>query len=182
MTDLQTRCLDTFPEWLRTLPSDASDLAELLRDPEIPEGSKRLVAGGLNYLFKSLDLIPDGIEDLGYLDDAFVLRVASKLALSSDASLREKAPALARLGADAELVAEVLGPDHARLEAYVRGLTKGAARGRTVDEILGDSAVLASFTSEVSAWGQSYSAPTFSRDEKNIVKLQSFLSAKLPQA
>jgi hypothetical protein len=28
-------------------------------------------------IFKSLDLIPDGIEDLGFIDDAFVFRVAA---------------------------------------------------------------------------------------------------------
>ena len=33
-------------------------------------------------MFKSLDLIPDGLEGLGFLDDAFVLRVAAGLAVA----------------------------------------------------------------------------------------------------
>ena len=74
MSELNTRCLDAFPEWLKTLPEDAVALSLLLDDESLPEPARRRVAGSLNYLFKSLDLIPDGIEDLGFLDDAFVIR------------------------------------------------------------------------------------------------------------
>jgi uncharacterized membrane protein YkvA (DUF1232 family) len=180
MTELQNRCLDTFPEWLRTLASDASDMASLLSSPTAPESARRYVAGGLNYLFKSLDLIPDGIEDLGFLDDAFVLRVASALALGETPAVKEEAPVLARLAGDAKLVAELLGKDYARLETYVKALTRGAARGRSVDDILGQEQVKGTFLLEVKGWATSYTAPTFTRDEKNLVKLQSFLAAKLP--
>lgn len=182
MSDLAKRCLDTFPEWLRQLGDDATQLASLLSTDSLPEVARRYVAGGLNYLFKSLDLIPDGIEDLGYLDDAFVLRVAAALALADAPAAAGSDPrgVLARLGGEASLVAELLGADHARLETYVRGLTKGAARGRTVDEIVGDASVRAAFVSEVHAWAKSYEAPSFGRDEKNLVKLKSFLGARLP--
>lgn len=180
MTELQTRCLDTFPEWLRALATDAADLSKVLASTTAPESARRYVAGGLNYLFKSLDLIPDGIEDLGFLDDAFVLRVASALALADAPSLREEAPTVARLAADTKLVQELLGKDYDRLERYVRGLAKGAARGRTVDEIIEKDDVRTAFLGEVGGWASSYDAPSFARDEKNLVKLQSFLGAKLP--
>lgn len=183
MTDLQTRCLDTFPEWLKALATDASELSKLLSDGDVldgNDGAKRYVAGALNYLFKSLDLIPDGIEDLGFLDDAFVLRVASALAIAEAPALEGEAPAMARLAKDAGMVSELLGADYARLETYVKGLTKGAARGRTVDEILAKEDVKSAFLNEVNGWAASYAAPSFARDEKNLVKLQSFLSAKLP--
>lgn len=180
MTELQTRCLDTFPEWLRALATDAADLSKVLSSTTAPEAARRYVAGGLNYLFKSLDLIPDGIEDLGFLDDAFVLRVASALALAEAPGLREEAPTVARLAAETKLVQELLGKDYDRLERYVRGLTKGAARGRTVDEIIEKDDVRAAFLGEVGGWASSYGAPSFARDEKNLVKLQSFLAAKLP--
>jgi uncharacterized membrane protein YkvA (DUF1232 family) len=179
MTDLHNRCLDTFPEWLRTLAPDATELSELLGS-ELSDEARRYVAGGLNYLFKSLDLIPDGIEDLGYLDDAFVIRVAAKLATQSPGAARDTA-VLARLAGEAALVEELLGKDYARLERYVRGLTRGAARGRSVDEILTDESVRSAFLLELSSWANGYAAPTFSRDEKNLIKLQSFLGAKLPQ-
>ncbi len=79
MTELETRCLDAFPQWIRSLADDATALAQLLSSDSLPEEARRLLAGGLNYVFKSLDLIPDGLEGLGFLDDAFVLRTAARL-------------------------------------------------------------------------------------------------------
>lgn len=179
MNELSNRCLDTFPEWLRTLATDATDLGGVL-GKEAPESARRYVAGSLNYLFKSLDLIPDGIEDLGFLDDAFVLRVAASLALKSAPGADAEHPVLSRLAHDATLVSQLLGSDYARLERYVEGLKTGAARGRTVDEIVNDEIVRAAFLHEIAGWAASYATPTFTRDEKNLVKVRSFLSAKLP--
>jgi uncharacterized membrane protein YkvA (DUF1232 family) len=176
MSDLQTRCLDTFPEWLRSLSTDATDLAAVLDDGAVPEAGRRHAASALNYLFKSLDLIPDGIEDLGFLDDAFVLRVAAKLAKDKGASHAT----LDRLATGSVLIEELLGKDFTRLATYVEGLVHGAARGRTAEEIVTDPGVRATFVGELQAWAKGYEAPTFARDEKNLVKLTSFLSAKLP--
>ncbi len=176
MNDQQSQCLDTFPEWLRTLAADAVELSKLLGDGAVPEPARRHAASAVNYLFKSLDLIPDGIEDLGFLDDAFVLRVAAKLARDKGGS----APVLDRLAGGVPLIEGLLGKDHARLVTYVDGLVHGAARGRTAEEIVADDAVRASLGAELDAWASSYQAPAFARDEKNLVKLTSFLSAKLP--
>ncbi len=176
MNETETKCLETFPEWLRALATDAGDLAEIIENADVAESQRRLATAALNYLFKSLDLIPDGIEDLGYLDDAFVMGVAC--ALAGDVATR--APIVERLGADAALIASLLGDDYKRLEAYVGKLKGGAARGRTVDEIINDEAIRRDFINEVKGWATSYEAPSFSNDEKNLVKLKSFLSAKLP--
>ncbi|MEZ4446633.1 MAG: YkvA family protein [Polyangiaceae bacterium] len=180
MTETESKCLETFPEWLRSLASDAQDLAAAVGKDDAPEALRRYAAAGLNYLFKSLDLIPDGIEDLGYLDDAFVLRVAASRALAEAPDAAQKAPEVARLATDAALIKELLGSDYARLEKYVESLKGGAARGRSVDEILSDEAVRRDFQNEVSGWSTSYEAPSFTKDEKNLVKLKSFLAAKLP--
>lgn len=182
MTDLQTRCLDTFPRWLRSLGDDASALAALLASDSTPIEARKLIAGGLNYLFKSLDLIPDGIEDLGFLDDAFVLRGAASLAIAETPAAKQadSQGALSRLGSDFGLVTELLGGDAPRLERFVRSLTTGAARGRTVDEIVSDRGVCNAFVAEVQSWAKSYEAPSFSRDEKNLVKIKAFLTEKLP--
>src|SRR4051812_10217831 len=76
---LEARYLEIFPAYLRTLGDDAGALGEIVTS-DAPEEVRRYVVAGLNYIFKSLDLIPDGIDDLGFLDDAFVLRVAASLA------------------------------------------------------------------------------------------------------
>jgi uncharacterized membrane protein YkvA (DUF1232 family) len=179
-TDLETRCLNTFPDWLRTLGADAADMSKILSSATASVSVKRHAAGALNYLFKSLDLIPDGVEDLGYLDDAFVLRVAAAHIVAESQEIRNEAPVLTRLAGDKALIVELLGKDYGRLERYVRELTKGAARGRTVDEIVEQEGVRTNFVNEVANWSQMYVAPSFTRDEKNVIKLQSFLSAKLP--
>jgi hypothetical protein len=58
-----TRYLDVFPGWLRTLGEDAGALGGVIAADGNDE-VKRYVTSGLNYIFKSLDLIPDGIDDL----------------------------------------------------------------------------------------------------------------------
>ncbi len=177
MTELDSRCLEAFPTWLRTLGEDARALAALVESEAAPAPVRRSSAAALNYLFKSLDLIPDGIEDLGLIDDAFVFRVAAARAGSDGAA----DPVVSRLAADAGLIGEFLGDEFSRLQAYVAGLGGAASRGRTVDDILGDAGVTAEFVREVRAWADGYKEPTFQRDAKNLVKLKSFLSAKLPK-
>ncbi len=176
----QARFLELFPSWLAALGTDAAALGEIVSG-DGPEPVRRYVIAGLNYLFKSLDLIPDGIDDLGFMDDAFVLRVAAALALAEHPqALAIGTAVLGRLAEDAKAVREFLGDDYGRLEFYVRNLKKGAARGRTVEDIMSDAAVRGAFTGEVLGWAQSYEAPSFTRDPKTLVKLKAFLSAKLP--
>lgn len=182
MAEIDSKYLDTFPAWLRSLGEDAEKLAELLASEGLSSGARESIAGGLNYLFKSLDLIPDGIDDIGYLDDAFVLRVAADLAASSDESEDGGASrTLGPLANDCEVVREFLGKDYVRLESYVKGLRKGAARGRSVADILGDGAVRDDFLGDVRGFAKTYEAPSFSREEKNLIKLRAFFDAKLPK-
>jgi uncharacterized membrane protein YkvA (DUF1232 family) len=183
MSESQSKYLDTFPGWLRTLGTDAETLGSLLAEEALPEGAREAVAGGLNYLFKSLDLIPDGIDDIGYLDDAFVMRVAADLASREDLGsvADEKAQALGELANECELIREFLGDDYARLEGYVRGLRRGAARGRSVGDILTDAEIRNELLSDVQGFAQSYAAPSFTREEKNLIKLRAFFDAKLPK-
>ena len=47
--------------------------------------------------------------------------------------------------------------------------------------MLGNEQTQREFLNEMSGWTRSYETPSFARDEKNLVKLRSFLSAKLPQ-
>ena len=185
--------LDVFPEWLRTLGDDARELGESLDGAD--DATARYTVGGLNYIFKSLDLIPDGIDDLGFCDDAFVIRVAARLALAQDpepepepepespaapaAAAKEPGAVLVRLAADAAQVESFLGDDYPLLVTYVNGLRKGAARGRTVDDILGDEALRTTFLDEVKAWATDYQVPGFTKDVKTLIKLKAFLGAKL---
>jgi uncharacterized membrane protein YkvA (DUF1232 family) len=178
MTPAESSCLDAFPAWLKSLAPDAKKLAELVEKDDAPESARKSAAAALNYLFKSLDLIPDGLEDIGYLDDAFVFRVAASHVPEADAAA-DASGTIARLDADAMLIEEFLGEVYPRLEAYVRELERSKVRGRVVDDVLRDQNVRSEFVREVRAWADSYQPPAFLRDDKNLVKLRSFLSAKL---
>ncbi len=183
MSDTDAKYLDTFPQWLRNLGDDAEQLAGVLDQASAANSAREAVAGGLNYLFKSLDLIPDGIDDIGFLDDAFVLRVAADLATREGTKGMADAPAKAveRLADECDVVRNFLGDDYTRLESYVRGLRKGAARGRTVQDIVGDDRVRDDFLSDVRGFAKSYASPSFAREEKNLIKLRAFFDAKLPR-
>lgn len=182
MSETDAKYLDTFPNWLRTLGTDAEELGEIL-GAGLPKDPSEAIAGGLNYLFKSLDLIPDGIDDIGYLDDAFVLRVAAELANREDLGDigANHTKNLERLAGEADAVRDFLGKDYDRLEAYVKGLRNGAARGRSVDDILKDDGIKKEFLSDVTGFAKSYESPSFTREEKNLIKLRAFFDAKLPK-
>lgn len=178
---LDPQYLEVFPSFLRSLGTDAAALGGVLKSDAnegAPEAVQRYVVAGLNYIFKSLDLIPDGIDDLGYLDDAFVLRVAAALAVRVAPGAQVGEP-VERLAAEAAQVQAFLGDVYPRLEAYVKALLNGAARGRTVDDVVGDASIRETFVHEVEAWSKDYQVPSFTRDLKTLIKLKSFLSAKL---
>ncbi len=179
MSDNEVKYLDAFGAWLRTLGEDAQQLGAVLASPDAASGARQAAAGGLNYLFKSLDLIPDGIDDIGYLDDAFVLRVAAAQA-EREGALQGQAGAK-RLAEEDEIVRDFLGDSYARLDKYVAGLRTGAARGRTVQEILGNETMLEEFVADVKGFAANYQAPSFSRNPKNLIKLRAFFDAKLPR-
>jgi uncharacterized membrane protein YkvA (DUF1232 family) len=183
MTEINAKCLETFPTWLRTLDEDVQTLFEILRNPAAGTEARKTLAGGINYLFKSLDLIPDGIDDIGYLDDAFVIRLAAKNALDADmGNVGDAISRLGRLANDTDFIKEFLEGDlYSRLDKYVRDLRKGAARGRTVDEIVESEQVLGELGSEVGIFVKEYKSPGFTKDEKNLIKLRAFLEAKLPK-
>ena len=106
-----------------------------------------------------------------------MLRVAAALAISESGAASDGI--LGRLSDEAKSVKDFLGEDYVRLESYVRSLRKGAARGRTVEDIVGDDSTRQTFTHEVTAWGESYQVPSFTRDVKTLIKLRAFLRAKL---
>lgn len=183
MADSQANFLDVFPAWLRSLGDDAERLALVSAETKLPESARQALVGGLNYLFKSLDLVPDGIDDIGYLDDAFVLRVAADHALREDLSAlsAEQIRVMNRLSEDARTIQRFLGAEFGRIDGYVAGLRKVAARGRSVQDILHDDEVRAAFVSDVKGFAKAYQAPGFAREEKNLVKLRAFFDAKLPK-
>ncbi len=184
MSDIHDRCLEVFPNWLASLNEDVKTTLEALKSDGIEADSRRYLVSGINYFFKSLDLIPDGVEEIGYMDDAFVLRLCAKAALDGEFGGVEEEikKGLMQQVSDTSLIEEFLEKDiYERLEKYAEGLTKGAARGRTVDEIIEKTEVFKSFKEDADRFIEEYRCPNFEKDEKNLVKLKAFLDAKLPE-
>lgn len=182
MGEIEGKCLDAFPRWLKSLGADARALASVLDAQEVSPAARRHVAGAINYLFRSLDLVSDGVEDLGFVDDAFILRVAAAQAKAADGGdLGEHSATLERLASDTALIRDFLGTNYSRLERYAAGLLQGTARGRSVDAIIEDTELRNELDRDVAAWAESYGPPTFLRDEKNLVRLRAFLDTRLPR-
>ena len=59
-------------ELLRALPDLGRLLVRLVADPVLPRAAKVALAAALVYLASPLDLIPDFVPLLGYLDDVLV--------------------------------------------------------------------------------------------------------------
>lgn len=172
--------LDLFPEWLRSLGADARAMAQSLCDNRLSTEERIWIASALNYVLRSVDLIPDGIEDLGFLDDAFVLRQAALEVARQQAAAAELYPILVQLSRDAVDVNDFLAEDAERLAEYVSGLRIVSVRGRSPSDIVEDENLARQVADEAASWAESYACPTFLRDEKTLVKLKSFLTTKLP--
>ncbi|MBN2525163.1 MAG: DUF1232 domain-containing protein [Deltaproteobacteria bacterium] len=183
MTDINTRCLEIFPHWLAGLAADVRTIQTALAG-DLAREVKQALTGGINYLFKSLDLVPDGIDDIGYLDDSFVLRMACRKAcnLGIEPLSEDIRTELGRMSLDVDIIRELLGDDlFARFEKYTDALSDGSARGRTVSEILDDPDVTGAFAADVAEFMSTYDNPGFTADEKNIIKLKAFMEARLPR-
>jgi uncharacterized membrane protein YkvA (DUF1232 family) len=176
MSDVQERAIEAFGNWLGSLAGDTLAVSDVVADEGVAADIRRPLAGSLNYLFKSLDLIDDGIEGLGFLDDAFVIRIAAVHAKKAG-SLPES---LSNLAEDAGLIEEFLDDLYGRLDQFVAKLVDASVRGRSVSAILEDAAVRDEVLADVRGWANRYSAPQFVMDEHALVKLKSFLGAKLP--
>jgi uncharacterized membrane protein YkvA (DUF1232 family) len=68
-------------EWLKSMLSRVTILYEMVRDAEykLDRRSKALIAAGLIYFLLPVDMTPDFIPGIGYLDDAVVLSTLWKI-------------------------------------------------------------------------------------------------------
>ena len=104
-----TTWLQTAKQWAKTLKRDVVALWIAARDPRTPLAAK-LVAGAIAaYALSPIDLIPDFIPVLGYLDDLLIVPLGIMLAVRlvppqlmaefrAEASAREARP-MSHLGA-----------------------------------------------------------------------------------
>ncbi len=73
--------LPALRRWARSLKADTYALYLACRDPRTPWYAKLLAAAVVGYAFSPLDLIPDFIPVLGYVDDLLLVPLGIALAI-----------------------------------------------------------------------------------------------------
>lgn len=73
---------DRLRQWAKTIKRDAHALYLASRDPRAPWYAKLLAVGVAAYALSPLDLIPDFIPVLGYLDDLVIVPLGILLVVS----------------------------------------------------------------------------------------------------
>jgi uncharacterized membrane protein YkvA (DUF1232 family) len=64
---------DSWKSWARAIKRDAHALYFAARDPRVPWYAKALALAVAAYAFSPIDLIPDFVPVLGYLDDLIIV-------------------------------------------------------------------------------------------------------------
>jgi uncharacterized membrane protein YkvA (DUF1232 family) len=167
--------------WLRAFGADVGALLPLIESPETPATVKRPLVGGLNYLFRALDLIPDGLEDIGYVDDLFVLRRAAVLAKNGLVVAKLPVPeVISRMADNAQWVLAWLETMAIPFEEYCAQLMldSASARGRTVGAILTDANVLGDFLGDLRVFVGGFQPPPFASEDRTLVKLRAYFSGR----
>jgi uncharacterized membrane protein YkvA (DUF1232 family) len=65
--------MDRWKKWARAIQRDAHALYLAARDPRVPWYAKALAIGVAAYAASPIDLIPDFVPVLGYLDDLIIV-------------------------------------------------------------------------------------------------------------
>ena len=73
--------LSSLRRWARALKAETLALSFAARDPRVPWYAKLLAAAVVAYALSPIDLIPDFIPILGYLDDVVIVPLGIALTL-----------------------------------------------------------------------------------------------------
>lgn len=191
--------LPAFSAWLHAMGEDVLSLANQLEAADAPVPVRQASAAALLCLRRSTELIPDGLEPLGYLELAFAFRVIAERALAdspdpvagealdsevSDGPLPPAAAPgrMARLAADAALVGEFLGEDLPHFRERVLAAGSGERAGHSAAELLDDLELQAPLLHDVRQWAEQYRAPELGDGEEELVKIGSFFRTRLRRA
>jgi hypothetical protein len=130
--------LPAFSGWLHALGEDVLSLAHLLGLPEAAVPVRLAAAQGLHGLLRLVELVPEDIEALGYLEGAFAVRVIAERALAE----RPEPAAEAAVEPAAEAAVEPAA--EAAVEPAAEAAVEPAAEGR-VPRLAADAALVAEF-------------------------------------
>lgn len=166
--------IELFGGWINSLPDDTKAIQAAVDAEGTSREAKLMLVGGLSYLLRKIDIVPDYLTGVGVVDDVFVLRIAA-----AEAGLGDDAPEVQALGDSLAPVQEYLGDLYAGLVAYVKGLADDPVRGRTADKILDDEATYKQFTRELGDELDSFAPKPITDGDRALREIKSFIKAKL---
>jgi uncharacterized membrane protein YkvA (DUF1232 family) len=178
---MSNELIDVFNDWINTLPQDARAMRAALEAEKTPREAKRHLVGGLSYILRKIDIVPDYLTGVGLVDDAAVLRIACQLAQQSglgELSAELANPVEALAGATAPLES-YLGDLHPKLVEFVKALPDETVRGRTADKVLDDQEAYKQFMRELDDELNAYSPQAIADPDRAAREIKSFFKAKL---
>jgi hypothetical protein len=170
-----------FGNWLGGLGKEARELSLLLDREDAPEALRRFGAEALNQLLHAADLIPEGVEDVGYLETLFTFRVLARELCDAqpDAGAADPSGTLARLAGEAELIQAFLGAeDYARFGAVTRAYRERRTRDRSATDLVESPEARSAAVVEAQRWGEDYRPRAFGAGSHDLVRLLSFLRTR----
>lgn len=173
----ETELLQAMDQWVKNLAEDAIEMRKAIDSDDISRDAKKYIIGGLAYLLRKVDIIPDYMGGIGVLDDASVMRVAVKMALDSGAP--SATDALKKMGEEAELVKVALEEFYDKFENYVKGLPIEKIRNRNADTILDEPGSLDQFDRELEDETRGYKPKPLAQNTRTLRELKSFIKSKV---
>jgi hypothetical protein len=179
MTD--PKFLPAFSNWLRALGEDVLSLANVLGTPEAPVPFRLAAAQALHGWLRLVELVPEGVEALGYLEGAFAFRVIAERALADGPEPVEGGAdgRVRRLASEAAVVAEFLGDDVSRLRERWLAPEATTRSGRPASALLEDDALRHDVQREAREWVELYQAPELGDGPEELVKIEAFFRTRL---
>ena len=171
-----------FTAWLAGLGREARELGSLLERDATPEAVRRFAAETLNQLLYAVDLVPEGVEALAYLEGLFTFRVLARQCCEAQPDLApaDSSGTLSRLAGEAHWVESFLGAeDYARLAAIVQVQRGRRSRDRSPTELLEAGEARSAAVQEAQAWAERYRPPNFGAGSHDLVRLLSFLRTRV---
>jgi uncharacterized membrane protein YkvA (DUF1232 family) len=185
MTDAGKDHAAVIARWLASYREDVELFVTLLEadDETVSERGRESATGVLNYQLKKLDLAPDWHQAVGYADDALVLRSGAVLFHANNLTElpRDVEQKLNELRDDDQIVRALCGEQlYERFYKRVRALREERILGRLPDEVVKDRAKAAALATDVRAHLDRYPVPHVTDDDKLLLDLRNYLSARLP--
>lgn len=132
---------DWLNHWLLSFPRDSKIMVEIVSDDLIPVSGRILATAISFYILSPIDLIPDKLPIVGYIDDAIIIRIGLEAIMAvcpeeRKSYYKEKYPDTFDLyDEQIEILKTFLGPLYDRLKLFTQKLVNRQYKGIDANEV-----------------------------------------------